>query len=112
MENCHRRRLDHGGIAGHCAVGNATQRRYLAAILLFAFVLPTQAYSDAKAKAFTKADKQINSEEFRALIDELAAIGAEKAVSVKRWGVYGMGFSRADANGDGMISIPELKAQK
>jgi EF hand len=63
-------------------------------------------------KADHNADKQIDRAEFRVLIDEMAAIGAPKAISVKRWGVYGMGFSRADANGDGMISIPELKAQK
>ncbi len=92
------------------------QRRLTAAVTLFLFAPPAQAYSDAEAKAFIKADKngddQIDRREFRVLIDEMAAIGAEKAISVKRWGVYGMGFSRADANGDGVISIPELKAQK
>jgi EF hand len=89
---------------------------FITLFLLPALVLPAQAYSDAEAKAFIKADKngdqQIDRAEFRVLIDEMAAIGAPKAVSVKRWGVYGMGFSRADANGDGVISIPELKAQK
>ena len=92
------------------------QRRHIAAILLFALALPAHAYSDAEAKAFIKADrngdKKIDRNEFRVLIDEMAAIGAPKAISVKRWGVYGMGFRKADANGDGMISIPELKAQK
>lgn len=78
--------------------------------------VPVMAYTDAEAKAFHIADKngdkQIDRREFRVLIDEMAAIGAEKAVSVKKWGVYGIGFKRADANGDGVISIPELKAQK
>ena len=78
--------------------------------------LPAEAYSEAEAAAFHKADqnrdRQIDREEFRNLIDEMAAIGAPKAISVKRWGVYGMGFSKADANGDGVISIEELKAQK
>ncbi len=77
---------------------------------------PCLAYSDAEADAFVKADrngdKQIDRAEFRVLIDEMAAIGAEKAMTVKKWGVYGIGFKRADANGDGVISIPELKAQK
>lgn len=77
---------------------------------------PALAYSEAEAKAFIKADKngdrQIDRAEFRVLIDEMAAIGAPKAISVKRWGVYGMGFSKADANGDGVISVPELKAQR
>jgi EF hand len=77
---------------------------------------PVMAYTDAEAKAFHIADKngdkQIDRREFRVLIDEMALIGAEKAVSVKKWGVYGIGFKRADANGDGVISIPELKAQK
>ena len=91
-------------------------RLFTTAALSFTIALPAAAYSDAEAKAFIKADKngdkQIDRIEFRTLIDEMAAIGAPKAVSVKRWGVYGMGFSRADANGDGGISIPELKAQK
>jgi Ca2+-binding EF-hand superfamily protein len=91
-------------------------RLTIAATLLVSAALPARAYSDAEAKAFIKADtngdKQIDRKEFRVLIDEMAAIGAPKAVSVKKWGVYGMGFSKADANGDGVISIPELKAQK
>ena len=77
---------------------------------------PCRAYTDAEAKAFHIADKngdkQIDRREFRVLIDEMAAIGAEKAMSVKKWGVYGLGFRKADANGDGVISVPELKAQK
>ena len=92
------------------------RRRPLAAILLLTFALPAHSYSDAEANAFIKADKngdkQIDRREFRILIDEMAAIGAPKAISVKRWGVYGMGFSKADTNGDGVISIPVLKAQK
>ena len=91
-------------------------RLTIATFLLLSAALSSAAYSDAEAKAFTKADKngdkQIDRREFRILIDEMAAIGAPKALSVKRWGVYGMGFRRADANGDGVISIPELKAQK
>ena len=91
-------------------------RLFMTAVLSFTIALPAAAYSDAEAKAFIKADnngdKRIDRREFRVLIDEMAAIGAQKAISVKRWGVYGMGFKRADANGDGVISIPELKAQK
>ncbi len=85
-------------------------------LLALCLPAPALAYSEAEADAFGKADangdKQIDKAEFRVLIDEMAAIGAQKAISVKRWGVYGMGFSKADANGDGVISIPELKAQK
>ena len=92
------------------------RRLLLAACLLSASLTAAEAYSDGEAKAFTKADKnrdkQIDRAEFRVLIDEMAAIGAEKAISVKKWGVYNMGFRRADANGDGVISIPELKAQR
>ena len=90
-------------------------RLTIAASLLLSAALPAAAYSDAEAKAFIKADmngdKRIDRGEFRTLIDEMAAIGAPKAISVKRWGVYGIGFGKADANGDGVISIPELKAQ-
>ena len=92
-------------------------RRLLFALsIFFVSTMAAFAYSDGEAKAFIKADKngdkQIDQAEFRVLIDEMAAIGAEKAISVKKWGVYNMGFRRADANGDGVISIPELKAQK
>lgn len=92
-------------------------RLALAAIIL-ALVTPMTvlAASEGEKKAFVKADtnhdKQIDRAEFVVLINELAAIGAEKALTVKKWGVYGIGFKRADANGDGVISIPELKAQK
>jgi EF hand len=92
-------------------------RAMIGAVLLASFAAaPGFAESAGERAAFLKADrngdKQIDGAEFRVLIDEMAAIGAEKAISVKRWGVYGMGFNRADANGDGVISIPELKAQK
>jgi EF hand len=91
-------------------------RRIIAIVSFCILALPAYGYSDAEAKAFVKADKngdkQIDRAEFRTLINEMAAIGAPKAISVKRWGVYGMGFSRADANGDGVISIPELRAQR
>jgi Ca2+-binding EF-hand superfamily protein len=77
---------------------------------------PARAYSEAEANAFRKADangdKLIDKKEFRILIEEMAAIGADKALSVKRWGAYGIGFKRADANGDGMISVGELQAQR
>jgi EF hand len=92
------------------------QRFALMFLAIGIFTCPAGANSDAEVKAFIKADtngdKQIDRAEFRTLIDEMAAIGAPKAVSVKKWGVYVMGFSRADANGDGVISIPELKSQK
>ena len=91
-------------------------RLLILVLLTAAFVHPAHAYSEAEAAAFRKADKNgdklIDRKEFRVLIDEMAAIGAEKAISVKKWGVFGLGFRRADANGDGVISIPELKAQK
>lgn len=92
------------------------RRSILAICIQLSLFAPAFAYSEAEASAFHKADangdKQIDRKEFRVLIDEMAAIGAPKAISVKRWGVYGMGFSKADANGDGVISIEELKAQK
>ncbi len=91
-------------------------RLLILVLLTGAFVHTANAYSEAEAAAFRRADKNgdklIDRKEFRVLINEMAAIGAEKAISVKKWGVYGMGFRRADANGDGVISIPELKAQK
>jgi Ca2+-binding EF-hand superfamily protein len=92
-------------------------RAMIASMLLAPFAAtPGFAETTGERAAFLKADKngdkQIDRKEFRVLINEMAAIGAEKAISVKRWGVYGMGFKRADANGDGVISIPELKAQK
>jgi len=85
-------------------------------VALFVLTMPALAYSEAEASAFRKADtnsdRLIDKKEFRTLIEEMAAIGAEKALSVKRWGAYGVGFKRADANGDGMISVEELQAQR
>ena len=92
--------------------------RIVFGILALALIaaVPTFAASEGETNAFIKADKnhdkEIDRAEFRVLIDEMAAIGAEKAISVKKWGVYGMGFRRADADGNGVISIPELKAQR
>jgi Ca2+-binding EF-hand superfamily protein len=85
-------------------------------LTLLLMAAPALAYSEAEASAFRKADangdKLIDKREFRTLIEEMAAIGAEKALSVKRWGAYGVGFKRADANGDGVISVEELQAQR
>jgi Ca2+-binding EF-hand superfamily protein len=92
--------------------------RNVSSTLIMALLLstPAFAYSEAEASAFRKADangdKLIDKKEFRILIEEMAAIGADKALSVKRWGAYGIGFKRADANGDGMISVGELQAQR
>ena len=74
------------------------------------------AYSQAEKNAFIKADansdRKITPGEFRTLIEELVAAGSEKAISVKKWGVYGYAFKRIDADKDGMITPAELQAQR
>jgi Ca2+-binding EF-hand superfamily protein len=74
------------------------------------------AYSQAEKNAFIKADansdRKITPGEFRTLIEELVATGSEKAISVKKWGVYGYAFKRIDADKDGMITPAELQAQR
>lgn len=86
-----------------------------AAIVLCAPGL-AQAYSQAEKNAFIKADansdRKITPGEFRTLIEELVAAGSEKAISVKKWGVYGYAFKRIDADKDGMITPAELQAQR
>lgn len=76
----------------------------------------THAYSQGEKNAFLKADTNgdlvISTGEFRTLINELVAIGSEKAVSVKKWGVYGYAFKRIDADKDGKITPEELQAQR
>jgi Ca2+-binding EF-hand superfamily protein len=92
--------------------------RQISFTLLIALHLsvPALAYSEAEANAFRKADangdKLIDKREFRTLINGMAAISAEKALRVKRWGAYGVGFKRADTNRDGVISVGELQAQR
>lgn len=77
---------------------------------------PAFAYSDAEKGAFLKADANRNLKiergEFNQLIDALAAAGFPKATRVKSWGIYGMAFSRTDANADGVITPSELEAQR
>jgi hypothetical protein len=68
--------------------------------------------SKRSTKANEHRDKQFHRTEFRVLIDEMAVAGVEKAVSIKRRCVYGKGFKRADANGYGVCSVPELNARK
>jgi EF hand len=74
------------------------------------------AYSQAEKNAFIKADvnsdRKITPGEFRMLIEELVATGSEKAISVKKWGVYGYAFKRIDADKNGMITPAELQAQR
>jgi Ca2+-binding EF-hand superfamily protein len=74
------------------------------------------AYSQAEKNAFIKADangdRKIAPHEFRTLIAELVAAGSEKAISVKKWGVYGYAFKRIDADKDGLITPAELQAQR
>jgi Ca2+-binding EF-hand superfamily protein len=74
------------------------------------------AYSQAEKNAFIKADanndRMITPGEFRTLIEALVATGSEKAISVKKWGVYGYAFKRIDANKDGLITPAELQAQR
>lgn len=84
--------------------------------LLFLAGGPAYAYSSSEKNAFLKADanadRKIDRAEFPVLIEELAAAGAEKAASVKKWGIYGMAFSKIDTNADGIITPPELEAQR
>ena len=90
--------------------------------LVFAFLclagmcVAAHAYSQGEKDAFLKADankdRKITKSEFRTLIEALAQAGAPKAMSVKKWGVYSYAFKRIDANADGVITPPELEAQR
>ena len=90
----------------------------LSIFALIGFILPHTAiaYSQAEKNAFIKADansdRKITPGEFRTLIEELVATGSEKAISVKKWGVYGYAFKRIDIDKDGMITPTELQAQR
>ena len=88
----------------------------MAVVLSAASTAIATAYSQGEKNAFIKADangdRKIAPDEFRTLIAELVAIGSEKAISVKKWGVYGYAFKRIDADKDGMITPAELQAQR
>jgi hypothetical protein len=92
--------------------------RTLAAALLLLCLSASVAcaYSGSEKDAFLKADansdRKISRGEFNTLIDALAASGAPKAQSVKRWGIYGMAFKKIDANADQIITPAELEAQR
>lgn len=97
-----------------------TEFAKLPALFAMAIILTTPgfafAYSQAEKNAFIKADvnsdRTITPGEFRTLIEELVVAGSEKAISVKKWGVYGYAFKRIDANKDGLITPAELQAQR
>lgn len=87
--------------------------------MLLAFSLFSSAasgYSSAEKDAFLKADansdRKISRAEFKTLVEALAASGAPKAQSVKRWGIYGVAFKKIDTNADGIITPAELEAQR
>lgn len=70
----------------------------------------------AQAAAFLAADgngdKQLDAAEFTLLIDAMAEAGRSNAIKVRRFGAHALAFGRIDANGDGVLSIPELGAGK
>lgn len=71
---------------------------------------------DTQAAAFLAADgdgdKQLDEAEFRSMIDALADAGRKNAVTVRRMNAYAMAFAKIDADGDGVLTIPELGAGK
>ena len=90
---------------------------FATALLVFGLFSPAaSAYSGFEKDAFLMADansdRKISRAEFKTLIDALAASGAPKAQSVKRWGIYGMAFKKIDANADDIITPAELEAQR
>ena len=42
----------------------------------------------------------------------MAEAGRSNAIKVRRFGAHALAFARIDANGDGVLSIPELGAGK
>lgn len=92
--------------------------RYAALLAVLSSFTPEMAaaYSQGEKNAFITADangdRKITPGEFPTLIAELVAIGSEKAISVKKWGVYGYAFKRIDADKDGVITPAELQAQR
>ena len=96
--------------------GNNTAATLLAAAVALSVPGAAMAYSQGEKNAFIKADangdRKITPGEFRTLIAELVSIGSEKAISVKKWGVYGYAFKRIDADKDGVITPAELQAQR
>lgn len=59
-------------------------------------------------RADANADKALNLDEFRTLIDLNAQHNIGRAKMVKRLGKYSMAFGRMDANGDGLVTPSEI----
>lgn len=55
-------------------------------------------------------DLKLNPAEFKRYINLNADHNIGRAATVRRVGAYGKAFSRLDANGDGLVTRPEIKA--
>lgn len=62
------------------------------------------------AEADANSDAQLTYPEFVTFIDLNAADGLGNAQRVSSRGLHARAFSRADANGDGMVTTSELQA--
>ena len=90
-------------------------RPFAASLFALAFlVAPAHAITaDQELAAFNAADRNNNDlierNEWNSFVNELADYGYPLAKRVRRFGVYGIGFRRTDANGDGVLSPNELR---
>ena len=70
----------------------------------------------ANTAQFKKADRNkdgvLNRGEFARFIRAMAKLGSRDAKKVIRWNAYNTGFSRADGNKNGKITLNELKRFK
>jgi Ca2+-binding EF-hand superfamily protein len=87
----------------------------IASMAAFSMTLSTAAHAltqEQQAQAFLSSDangdRNLNRTEFRVFINTLAEAGLPVAKRVRRWGVYGIAFSRSDADKSGLLSTSEL----
>ena len=83
--------------------------------LLFAS-LPAHAAPKNQREAFIVADRNgdqvLDAAELKTFLDHMADLGNSQAKKVRMLGIYSVAMRTIDANGDGVASVTELKAQK
>lgn len=94
-----------------------TARLAAAFLLMLAPVAQaSEADREQAAANFMQADADgdgaLTLSEFTTMIDLNAASGIGRAATIKRFGRYGIAFSRIDADADGLATVEELQAMR
>lgn len=71
---------------------------------------PTQTEINAFMKADANKDRVLTKKEFRTFIQHMAGSGSKTAKKIRFLSAYGLAFSIADTNRDGVVTPLEMRA--